>query len=256
MIDNLRLVSTEPVPCKICGGAAPLYGVVDFNRNCEIPNGVKLALSGTPIYYRRCAQCKFLFTDAFDGWSIEQFKTHIYNDQYQLVDPDYRSLRPRANADVVARLWGAIKAQTRVLDYGGGNNVFCAALRDAGFPIAVTFDPMVPEHAMRPEGKFDLVTSFETFEHLPDPAAGIASILEFAAEPGLIFFTTLLQPMDIDQQRLNWWYVGPRNGHVSLFSREALTKAWNRYGYRVASLNDNTHFAFRTLPTFLAHLQK
>ena len=144
MIHNLRLVSTEPVPCKICGGAAPLYGVVDFNRNCEIPNGVKLALSGTPIYYRRCAQCKFLFTDAFDGWSIEQFKTHIYNDQYQLVDPDYRLLRPRANADVVARLWGAIKAQTRVLDYGGGNDVFCTALRDAGFPMAVTFDPMVP----------------------------------------------------------------------------------------------------------------
>ena len=111
MIDNLRLVSTEPVPCKICGGAAPLYGVVDFNRNREIPNGVKLALSGTPIYYRRCAQCKFLFTDAFDDWSIEQFKTHIYNDDYELVDADYRSLRPRANADVVARLWGAIKAK-------------------------------------------------------------------------------------------------------------------------------------------------
>jgi 2-polyprenyl-6-hydroxyphenyl methylase/3-demethylubiquinone-9 3-methyltransferase len=256
MIDSLRLASTEPVPCKICGSAALLYGVVDFNRNCEIPNGAKLALAGTPIYYRRCPQCKFLFTDAFDDWSIEQFKTHIYNDEYEVVDPDYCSLRPRANADVVARLWGAIKAETRVLDYGGGNDVFCTVLRDAGFPIAVTFDPMVPEHAMRPEGKFDLVTSFETFEHLPDPAAGIASILEFAAEPGLIFFTTLLQPMDIEQQRLNWWYVGPRNGHVSLFSREALTKAWNRYGYRVASLNDNTHFAFRTLPTFLAHLQK
>lgn len=150
----------------------------------------------------------------------------------------------------MARLWGAIKTETRVLDFGGGNDIFCTALRDAGFPVAVTFDPMVPEHATRPEGKFDLVTSFETFEHLPDPSAGIASILEFAAEPGLIFFTTLLQPIDIEQQRLNWWYVGPRNGHVSLFSRQALTKAWDRYGYRVASLTDNTHFAFRTLPTF------
>jgi SAM-dependent methyltransferase len=256
MIDSLRRATTEPAPCKICRGVALLYGVVDFNRNCEIPDGIKLALSGTPIYYRRCSECKFLFTDAFDDWSIEQFKAHIYNEEYKLIDPGYCSLRPRANADVVARLWGAIKTETRVLDFGGGNDVFCTALRDAGFPVAVTFDPMVPEHATRPEGKFDLVTSFETFEHLPDPSAGIASVLEFAADPGLIFFTTLLQPIDIEQERLNWWYVGPRNGHVSLFSREALTKAWNRYGYRVASLNDNTHFAFRTLPAFLAHLQK
>ena len=188
--------------------------------------------------------------------SIEQFKTNIYNSEYKLVDPDYHYARPRANADVVARLWGAIKTETRVLDYGGGNDAFCTALRDAGFPVAVTFDPMVREHATPPEGKFDLVTSFETFEHLPDPAAGIASILEFAAEPGLIFFTTLLQPVDFEQRGLNWWYVGPRNGHVSLFSREAMTKVWNRHGYRVASLTDNAHFAFRTLPAFLAHLQK
>ena len=133
---------------------------------------------------------------------------------------------------------------------------FAGYYENAGFPVAVTYDPMVPTYAARPEGKYDLVTSFETFEHLPDPAAGIASILEFAAEPGLIFFSTLLQPADFDQQGLNWWYVGPRNGHVSLFSRQALQTAWGRHGYKVASLADNIHFAFRTLPAFLAHLQK
>jgi SAM-dependent methyltransferase len=256
MIDSLKPVSTATSSCKICGGLASLFGVVDFHKSCEEARGVRFPLSGVPIYYRRCAECKFLFTDAFDDWSIEQFRTHIYNDEYKLVDPDYHSVRPRANADVVVRLWGAIKTETRVLDYGGGNDAFCTVLRHAGFPAEVTFDPIVPEYATRPDGKFDLVTSFETFEHLPDPAAGIASLLEFAAEPGLIFFTTLLQPVDFEQQRLNWWYVGPRNGHVSLFSREALTKAWNRHGYRLASLAHNAHFAFRTLPAFLAHLQK
>src|SRR5580693_4482079 len=185
MIENLKPVSAAPAPCKICGGEAPLYGVVDFNRNCEIPNGITLALTGTPIYYRRCG--------------------------------------------------------------GGGNDAFCTALRASGFPVAVTYDPMVPEYAHRPDGKFDLVTCFETLEHLPDPAAGIAQIIEFAAEPGLILFTTLLLPADFDKQRLNWWYVGPRNGHVSIFSKQALTAAWKRYGYKIASFNDNNHFAFRTL---------
>ena len=256
MIECLKPLSAAASSCKICGGQASLFGVVDFNRSCEDWREVFFPLSGVPVYYRRCAECKFLFTDAFDDWSIEQFKTHIYNDAYKLIDPEYESARARTNADAVARLWGAVKTETRLLDYGGGNGTFCALLRDAGFPVAVTFDPMVPEHATPPEGKFDLVTSFETFEHLPDPAAAIASILEFMAEPGLIFFTTSLQPADIEKQRLNWWYAAPRNGHISLFSGEALRRAWSRHGYKVATLGNNTHFAFRTLPPFLAHLEK
>jgi len=256
VIDSLKPVSATALPCKICGGPTVLYGVVDFHKSCEEARGIHFSLAGVPIYYRRCANCKFLFTDAFDHWTHDDFRRYIYNDEYILVDPDYRTARPRVNAEYVVRHWAATKAETHVLDFGGGNDTFCAALRESGFPIAVTYDPMVPEFATPPRGKYDLVTSFETFEHLPDPIAGIASILEFAADPGLIFFTTLLQPSDFDQQGLNWWYVGPRNGHVSLFSRQALTAAWQRYGYKVASLADNIHFAFRTLPKFLAHLQK
>jgi SAM-dependent methyltransferase len=115
---------------------------------------------------------------------------------------------------------------------------------------------MVPEYSRRPDGRFDLVTCFETLEHLPDPQAGIAQIVEFVADPGLILFTTLLLPADFDTQRLNWWYIGPRNGHVSIFSRQALTGVWSRFGYKLVSFNDNIHLAYRTLPPFLAHLQK
>jgi len=248
----LKTVSAEPLPCKICGGTAALYGVVDFHKSCEEARGVRLPLSGVPIYYRRCSSCSFVFTDAFDGWTDEQFKSHIYNDDYHAVDPDYRSARPNSNAEFVARLWSPYKAETRVLDFGGGNDVFCAALRATGFPVAVTYDPMVPEYARRPDGKFELVTCFETLEHLPDPAAGIALILECVAEPGLIFVTTYAQPADFNQYGLNWWYVGPRNGHISIFSKQALAAAWGRHGYKIVSLSDNFHFAFRTLPTFLA----
>jgi len=251
MLDGLRPVSTAACACKICGSPAPLYGVVDFHKSCEEARGVHFSLAGVPIYYRRCGHCKFLFTDAFDDWTVEQFKANIYNEEYKLVDPDYSDFRPRENAGVVARLWGAQSRQTSVLDYGGGNDIFCAVLREAGFPRAVTYDPIVAEFSHRPAGKFDLVTSFETFEHLPDPLAAFRSIVDFAADPGLIFFTTVLQPADFDQQRLNWWYVGPRNGHISLFSRQALTIAWERHGYKLASLADNIHFAFRTLPAYL-----
>ena len=256
MIESLKPASAAALPCKICGGVSALYGVVDFSKSCEEAKGIRLPLSGVPVYYRRCTNCDFVFTDAFDGWSDQQFKAHIYNDGYAAVDPDYRTVRPGANATMVKQLWGPYKAQTGVLDYGGGNDAFCALLRADGFPAAVTYDPMVPAYAQRPEGKFQLVTCFETLEHVPDPIGGIARLLDCVAEPGLVHISTYAQPADFGQIGVNWWYVAPRNGHVSIFSRKALAIAFGRHGYKTVSLSDNLHFAFRTLPSFADHLGK
>jgi len=110
---------------------------------------------------------------------------------------------------------------------------------------------MTPEYAHRPQGKFELVTCFETFEHLPDPNAGIAFILEHVAETGLILYSTFAQPAPFDNFGLAWWYVGPRNGHISIFSRKALSIAWGRHGYKTVSFSDNVHLAFRTCRHFL-----
>ncbi len=253
---SLKPVSDKPAPCKICAKDAPLYGVVDFNKSCEELRGLRLPLAGIPVYYRRCQSCGFLFTDAFDDWSHADFKAHVYNDDYIKVDPDYMEARPRGSAGLVQKLFGAHKANRRVLDYGGGNDVLCKELRAAGFPVAMTYDPFVPEHAQQPEGKFDLITCFETLEHMPDPLAGISAIVAKLTEPGLVLFSTLLQPQDFDKLGLQWWYVGPRNGHVSMFGRRALVQAWERHGCRVRSFNDNMHIAFRTLPEFAKHLVK
>jgi SAM-dependent methyltransferase len=252
---GLKPVSPEPLPCKICGAAAALYGVVDFHKSCEEARGFRLPLAAVPIYYRRCAGCGFLFTDAFDDWSDDQFKAHIYNSDYLAVDPEYNEKRPRVAAEIVFKVWAEHRAQTRVLDFGGGNDVLCSVLRAKGFPVAETYDPMVPKYARRPDGKFDLVTCFETFEHLSDPNAAIAQMLECVTETGLVFYSTLVQPADFGKFGLNWWYVGPRNGHISIFTREALSIAWGRHGYKHISLNDDLHLAFGKLPAFLAHLQ-
>src|ERR1700742_1362529 len=177
----LKPVSTMPLSCKICDSGAELYGVVDFHKSCN--PALRTPVAGVPVYYRRCAACGFLFTDAFDDWSHEQFKTHIYNDGYIAFDPEYLTQRPTANAGFVANLWATHRASMRVLDYGGGNDTFCSVLRAQGFREAVTYDPMVPEFATPPEGKFDLVTCFETLEHLPDPLTGVADIVKYAGEP-------------------------------------------------------------------------
>jgi len=253
---SLKPVVAAPAPCPICEAPAPLFGVVDFNRNCEIPDGVKLPLAGAPVYYRRCTACGFLFTDAFADWSHDDYKAHIYNDGYAAVDPDYQVSRPRGNAALVIKLFGDDRANRRVLDFGGGNDFLCAALREAGFGAAVTYDPFVPEHAAPPDGTWDLITCFETIEHMPDPVAGIGLIVDKLADPGLVLFSTLLQPADIETRGVGWWYVAPRNGHVSMFSRDAMIKAFAKHGCQTGSFNENMHVAFRTLPDYAKHLFK
>jgi Methyltransferase domain len=80
-----------------------------------------------------------------------------------------------------------------------------------------------------------------------------AALTDFVATPGLILFSTLLQPADIDHQGLNWWYAGPRNGHVSLYSRDSLERLVQPFGFKLGSFNDGMHVLFREVPDFAKH---
>lgn len=252
----LRPARPEPTPCKVCAAPSPLFGVTDFNRSCEEVRDRFLPLTGAPVYYRRCSNCGLIFTDAFDDWDQAAFEAHVYNDRYLEVDPDYMESRPVNFAEMLHRQFGASAGELRVLDYGGGNGRMAQELRARGFASVAVYDPFSPEFRQRPEGRFDLVTCFETLEHMPDPAAGAADIAGFLAEDGLLIMGTLTQPADILKQRMGWWYIGPRNGHVTLFTRMALALLWRAQGLTAASASANIHLAFRGRqpPAFARHL--
>jgi 2-polyprenyl-6-hydroxyphenyl methylase/3-demethylubiquinone-9 3-methyltransferase len=252
MTSELEPVCAPQTPCKCCGAPASRYGVVDFHKNCEIHRRKVLDPSGVPIYYHRCPECQFLFTTAFDHFTNADFLRHIYNDDYLLVDPDYTEVRPRGSAANLCSLF-SIQKPRRTLDYGGGHGALAELLRSAGFPWVETYDPFVPRHAARPADRFDCVLSFEVVEHSTDPVKTFADMNSFLEDPGVIIFSTLLQPIDIDLMGLNWWYAGPRNGHVSLYSRVSLQKVADRFGFRLGSFNENWHVLFREAPGFAKH---
>jgi hypothetical protein len=251
---RIRPPEAGPKPCKVCRGDADLFGVQDFSRSCEEARGVFLPPSGVAVAYRRCGRCGLLFSDAFDDWSQEDFAAHIYNEAYGQVDPDFEVERPVANAGVIARSFAAVKDELSILDYGGGNGRFAEELRKAGFPLAATYDRFHPAHSERPAGRFKLVTCFETLEHMPDPAAGAADIASFLAPEALLIVSTLVQPEDIEQQRMNWWYIGPRNGHITLFTHPALAILFARLGLRLLRSVGPMHLFCRRPPEFAKHL--
>lgn len=249
-----RLAPPGPKLCKICRTVAPLAGSVDFNKSCLEFQGTFLPRRGIAIDYNRCPACGFLFTAALDGWSKQDFLETIYNDDYGLVDPEYRDYRPNANMKFLSNLFAEQKGELAVLDYGGGNGALARLLGEAGFASADTYDPLVAEFSTLPSKRYPLICSFETLEHTPDPRATIREMSALLADPGMIIFSTLLQPPNFESKRLGWWYVGPRNGHVSLFSRKALELAWRKEGLRYGSFDHVMHVAFRQVPAFARHL--
>jgi len=246
------VVTPEASACKICNGPSLLFGVVDFHKSCIEAQGKRLPLSGRPIYYRPCGNCGFVFTDEFDDWSADAFLELIYNSSYIHVDPDYTCARPLSNAKAVADTFRAARDSIAILDFGGGNGVFASSLVSQGF-AASTYDPF-SGFDERPSRRFEVITCFEVMEHTPFPMRTAAEMCELLPDDRIILFTTLTQPADFDQQRLHWWYAGPRNGHVSLYSRESLAILFQQLGLKLFSISELVHVAYRQLPAFATHL--
>ncbi len=206
--------------CKICAASTRVFDIVDSNKcGGDTYNFYRFGFSGIPVCYYRCTRCRFLFTDFFDDWTNQDFADFIYNADYGKVDPEYASIRPkRCAAQVASVLTGAERLS--ILDYGSGAGVFAAELRAQGYAKCGTYDPFSsPE---KPTGKFDVITCFEVMEHTQTPIETMRDIASYLGDAGCLIFSTGVQPPEIEQQRANWWYVSPRNGHLSIHTNASL----------------------------------
>ncbi len=245
---DLLLSVGRQLPCKVCDGTAELYGVVDFSKSCEEQRGVFLEMAGVPVYYHRCPTCGLIFTSVFDHWSLAQFAEQIYNDQYATVDPDYLERRPASNADLVASFIRRASGP-RVLDYGGGNGLLAGLLRARGI-AASSWDAMIDTGRPEPAA-FDVVTSFEVFEHTTNPVATCAQALSCLRPQGVLLFTTLTVDT-LPPRSAQFWYIAPRNGHVTIHTRASLARLFARFGYNLHHFSDVLHVALREVPPWLA----
>ena len=218
----------QATTCKLCAHVCPPFDVVDFNKFCSGGNFYSFGLSGIPVTYYRCSWCRFLFTRFFDDWSPEDFRDFIYNDDYIRVDGAYVSDRPKKDAKAVAALLNGVPRDVRILDYGSGSGIFGRELAGKGYTNVTSYDPFAQPEP--PSGDFDLITLFEVIEHVPDSAAVLTDVKRLLRPGAAILFSSGFQPPNIMTMRANWWYVGPRNGHCSIFSVEAMAMVAERLG--------------------------
>lgn len=221
--------------CKICNSGTELYGVCDFNKNCEERFGLFLPLSGIPVYYHRCTNCGCIFTTHFDSWSKEDFATKIYNADYATVDPHWETIRPTENANMIASIF----SPCTVIDYGGGAGTFAALLNARGFN-ATTYDPFYCTNS-KPTHTAGLVTCYEVFEHTTTPHETLDDCINCLDDVGVLHFSTLavdfLKPRAMDAAS-DASYISPRNGHVTIHTRKSIQTLCSMHNLRFRTTDD------------------
>jgi SAM-dependent methyltransferase len=230
---------------------------VDFNKSCREQLGELLPPSGILVHYYLCGQCGFCFAPEFTKWQLSEFETRIYNDKYTELDPDYLSVRPQTNANKLISFFKDKKDSIRHLDYGGGNGLLSNILRKAGWQSS-SYDPFVDrETNIRTLGVFNLITAYEVFEHVPDVIKLIEELKLLLAEDGIVHFTTMLSDGHVKpNERLNWWYAAPRNGHISLFSYHSLNLLLESNGLNLGSFTPGVYVLFKQVPQWAEALMK
>jgi SAM-dependent methyltransferase len=234
----------NPIVCKCCGGTAEPFASVDFSRTCEDQPTPVFPPTGEAVPYYRCATCSFLFTPHFDGLTQEQMAAKIYNSQYVMADPGFVEARPRYFAAMLQDAIGPAKGAVTALDFGGGNGQFATLMREAGFVDFASYDPFFGS-AAAPASSHDLVTAFEVMEHTRDPIGTFREVLALLRPDGALLFSTMLQPRRLDA---NWWYMAPRNGHVSLHSRRSLHAIARLLHMTFLSIGPALHLFYRRPP--------
>src|SRR5439155_14520818 len=90
--------------------------------------------------------------------------------------------------------------------------------------------------------RYELVTAFEVFEHLAEPAKIVAQLLSISDS---ILFST--EPLPIPAPPIaNWWYYGPEHGqHIAFFTRVALQQLAARFSANYYTNGGSIHLVSR-----------
>lgn len=217
--------STPPCPtppCRLCRGATR------FAMNATI-------LGRHRIAYHICGDCGSMQTER-PYWLEEAYgKKGIGGDN---------SMATRTIQLVIDTLALLYQFQNNpkelYVDFGGGNGLFTRLMRDHGFnffnhdkyEFPFYSDPYtLPDlEAVRP----NVLTAYEVFEHLPEPAETLDFLLRRG--PGLVLFGTDIFHTPSPDQPLgplpDWPYLAlPTGQHVFFYSEKALHGVAARYGY-------------------------
>jgi hypothetical protein len=218
-----------PIACRLCG-ASSLF--------C----GRRTLLGRHDVAYHRCTACDLIQTEA-PYWLDEAYSKAIAALDTGAISRNRITARlTLALAYVLGLPRGA-----RCLDWGGGHGVLTRMMRDFGLDY-FWCDRYAENLYARgfegdPQARHDLVTAFETFEHLADVRAELDAL--FAPRHPFVLVGTLLH----DGFRPDWWYLGTEAGqHIAFYAQRTMRQVAAAFDYTVEPGPEYSLFVAREAP--------
>ena len=193
-----------------------------------------LILNKYSIAYFMCDKCGFIQTE--DPYWLEE----AYKEPINVSDTGIIARNIYLAKTTAAIIYFLFERNARFLDYAGGYGLLTRMMRDIGFDF-YWHDPFTKNlfargfESMR-SVEFELVTSFESFEHFVNPLQEIEKML--AISKNLLFTTELIPKPEYE----DWWYYGQEHGqHISFYSMRTLSFIASKYGLNLYSDGKSFH---------------
>ncbi len=222
--------------CKICETTSIPFASAEIRKKYNVE-------------YFRCPACGFVQTEE-PYWLPEAYSEPINKSDTGLVN------RNLILADITKAVISVFfNRRSRFIDYGGGYGLFVRLMRDSGFDF-YRMDAHAPnifarDYEAEPQGnkQYELMTSFEVFEHFAAPSQELEKMFNFSNN---ILFTTELIPGNCPKPG-EWWYYGLDHGqHISFFTKKTLRVLSEKFKVRLYSNGRSIHLLTREkIPAWL-----
>ena len=187
--------------------------------------------------YYYCENCGILQTEE-PFWLKE-----AYSDPISIIDTGTMARNIGSSKITAVILYFLFNKYGKFLDFAGGYGFLTRLMRDIGFDF-YWHDPYSPNLVARGfesksnNLKYELITSFESFEHFVEPIKEIESMIQFSDN---ILFSTELLIFPVPKPE-EWWYYALESGqHISFYSYKTLRYIAQKYNMNLCSNSRNVH---------------
>ncbi|MDD2451187.1 class I SAM-dependent methyltransferase [Sulfurovum sp.] len=191
------------------------------------------------IAYYYCPHCQCISKSQVHFKPILEQKARYDLHENDPEDEGYRAYFRRF-LDFVLPLVGTPKS---ALDFGcGRSSLLAEMLKEEGIGSDY-YDPVYHPDNLNDSKKYELIVSTEVFEHLHDPKAVFAQLLEMLEVGGYLALQTQFHPNDIEAFKRWYYHLDPT--HIVFFTPHTFSVMCVMYGCTLIADNGKNMVVIR-----------